>query len=113
MSVSLGNSILDEMAGGGLPARRPVLVIGGPGTGKSTLGMQFLQTGLENGDNCLLISTEQTVAELRDSFEPFAFDFDHDNLTITTLHPAAGSSKRRRRCTSTTAWPTYTPSSRR
>lgn len=90
MSVSLGNPILDEMVGGGLPARRPVLVIGGPGTGKSTLGMQFLQTGLENGDTCLLISTEQTEAELRDSFEPFAFDFDHDNLTITTLHPAAG-----------------------
>lgn len=90
MSVSLGNQTLDAMVGGGLPPRRPLLVIGGPGTGKSTLGMQFLQTGLENGDTCLLISTEQTEAELRDSFEPFAFDLDHDNLILTTLHPAAG-----------------------
>jgi circadian clock protein KaiC len=37
-----GNSRLDEMLGGGLPARSSTMVIGPSGTGKTTLGLQFL-----------------------------------------------------------------------
>jgi KaiC/GvpD/RAD55 family RecA-like ATPase len=78
------------MLDGGYPDERAVLLTGTPGTGKSTLGMQFLQEGLEHDESCLFISTEQTVDELRDAFAPFAFDLDHDQLTITSLHARTG-----------------------
>jgi circadian clock protein KaiC len=40
--VSSGNSRLDMMLGGGLPARSSTMIIGPSGTGKTTLGLQFL-----------------------------------------------------------------------
>lgn len=89
-SVSTGDRTLDTMLGGGLPEQRSVLVTGGPGTGKSTLAMQFLQTGLEAGDDCLYISTEQTIDELREAFSGFDFALDHERLTYTTIHATPG-----------------------
>ncbi|AEN06540.1 circadian oscillation regulator KaiC-like protein [halophilic archaeon DL31] len=53
------------MLDGGYPEERAVLLTSTPGTGKSTLAMQFLQEGLQNGESWLFISTEQTVDELR------------------------------------------------
>jgi circadian clock protein KaiC len=40
--ISSGNSRLDEMLGGGLPARSATMLIGPSGAGKTTLGLQFL-----------------------------------------------------------------------
>ena len=40
--ISSGNSRLDEMLGGGFPARSSTMLIGPSGTGKTTLGLQFL-----------------------------------------------------------------------
>jgi len=88
--VPSGSDVLDELLAGGLPENRTVLVSGGPGTGKTTLGMQFLQRGLEEGDSCLYISTEQTQDELRDTFSSFDFDLGHENLTLTTIHATTG-----------------------
>jgi KaiC/GvpD/RAD55 family RecA-like ATPase len=88
--VRVGDPTLDEMLDGGLPAGRSVLVTGGHGTGKSTLAMQFLQEGLENGEECLYVSTEQTVEELRDAFDGFDFDLDHDGLAFTSVHATPG-----------------------
>ena len=90
LSVSTGSPTLDAMLDGGYPEERAVLLTGTPGTGKSTLAMQFLQDGLENDETCLFISTEQTVDELRDAFAPFAFELDHDQLTVTSLHARTG-----------------------
>lgn len=90
MAVTTGSRTLDEMLNGGYPEGRAVLATGTPGTGKSTLAMQFLQAGLDRGDDCLFISTEQTIEELRDGFGSFAFDLDHENLTITSLHARSG-----------------------
>ena len=88
--VSTGNETLDRILGGGLPRTRSVLITGGPGTGKSTLSMQFLQEGMREGDDCLFVSTEQTPSELRDTFAPFDYDLDHENLTITSVHARPG-----------------------
>jgi KaiC/GvpD/RAD55 family RecA-like ATPase len=89
-SVSTGMETLDRILDGGFPENRSVLVTGGPGTGKTTLSMQFLQEGLEHGDDCLFVSTEQRAPELRDTFQPFAFDLDHEQLTITSVHARPG-----------------------
>ncbi|MES3517975.1 MAG: ATPase domain-containing protein [Natronomonas sp.] len=90
MPVSTGSPTLDSILDGGLPEQRTVLVSGTPGTGKSTLAMGFLQAGVKEGDECIYISTEQTSDELRDSFAPFDFDLDADNLRVTSLHPRPG-----------------------
>lgn len=92
MPASTGSPVLDAMMGGGVPLNRSVLVTGGPGTGKSTLAMQFLQTGLAKGETALYISTEQRFAELEDSFEGFDFDLDHERLQFATIHAASGES---------------------
>ncbi|MFW5978083.1 MAG: ATPase domain-containing protein [Halohasta sp.] len=88
--ASTGVDVLDGMLGGGLPRNRATLITGGPGTGKSTLGMQFLQAGLAEGEQCLYVSTEQTVEELREAFSGFDFDLDHENLTYATVHARRG-----------------------
>lgn len=88
--ASTGDGVLDRMLRGGVPRERAVLVSGGPGAGKSTLGMQFLQAGLENDEDVLYVSTEQTVEELRDSFSDFAFDLDAEGLHVTSIHAIPG-----------------------
>lgn len=89
-TVSTGTDTLDMALEGGLPEDRATLLTGTPGTGKSTLAMQYLQEGLANDERCLFVSTEQTLDELRAGFVPFDFDLDHDNLTITSLHATLG-----------------------
>lgn len=86
MGLATGCAQMDRMLGGGIPENRAVLVTGGPGVGKSTFAMQFLQEGLRADEQCLYISTEQTTAELHSSFAPFDFDLDHPNLEITSIH---------------------------
>lgn len=56
---------LDEILRGGLVRRRAYLVRGGPGTGKTTLGLHFLQAGSEQGESSLLITLESAEAQLR------------------------------------------------
>ena len=88
--ASTGVAVLDGMLGGGLPRNRSTLITGGPGTGKSTLGMQFLQAGLEAGEECLYVSTEQTIEELKDAFSGFDFDLEADGLSYATIHARRG-----------------------
>ncbi len=89
-AVATGSEVLDQMLGGGLPANRTTLVTGGPGTGKSTFGMQFLQAGLAAGETGLYISTEQTIDEIQQSFAEFEFDLSADGLAMTTIHATPG-----------------------
>jgi len=90
MPASTGSEVLDDGLRGGFPAGRTVLVTGGPGTGKTTLAVQFLQAGLDAGERCLFVSTEQTPEELRDAFSSFAFDLEHDDLSIASIHATTG-----------------------
>lgn len=90
MTLSTGDRVLDEALRGGLPRGEAALVTGGPGTGKSTLAMQFLQEGVERGEESLYITTEQTIDGLKDAFSEFAFDVDHEKLTITSVHATPG-----------------------
>jgi circadian clock protein KaiC len=59
-----GISGLDHLTGGGLPRRRLYLVRGRPGTGKTTLGLQFLLEGVANGESGLYITLSETREEL-------------------------------------------------
>ena len=63
--ASTGISGLDELLFGGLPAHRLHLIEGDPGTGKTTLALQFLMEGRTGGESCLYVTLSETAAELR------------------------------------------------
>ncbi len=63
--VSTGIDGLDAVLGGGLTADRMYLVEGTPGTGKTTLGLQFLLAGAARGEVGLYITLSETGRELR------------------------------------------------
>lgn len=62
--VSTGVPNLDEVLAGGYAARRLHLIEGRPGTGKTTLGLQFLMAGRDAGEAGLYITLSETREEL-------------------------------------------------
>lgn len=55
---------LDEITGGGLPAGRPTLIYGGPGTGKTIFGLQFIAQGADYDENGVILSFEEPPQDL-------------------------------------------------
>jgi circadian clock protein KaiC len=62
--ASTGIAGLDHVLGGGLPVNHLYLVEGTPGSGKTTLGLQFLRRGVELGEKGLYITLSETTSEL-------------------------------------------------
>lgn len=58
---------LDDILAGGLSRRHVFLLEGSPGTGKTTISLQFLIEGAVRGEKCLYISLSESEEELRDS----------------------------------------------
>ena len=54
--ISTGIPGLDDILDGGLTAERVYLIEGTPGTGKTTLGLQFLLDGMARGEAGLYIT---------------------------------------------------------
>ncbi len=65
---------LDEILYGGIPERSVVLLSGGPGTGKSILGKQFLYNGLKKGEPGVFVALEEHPVAVRRSFRHFGWD---------------------------------------
>ncbi|HEX5345419.1 MAG TPA: ATPase domain-containing protein [Duganella sp.] len=63
--VSSGIPGLDEVLGGGLTSDRLYLVEGEPGTGKTTLALQFLNEAVRRGETALYVTLAETTVELR------------------------------------------------
>src|SRR5215210_696338 len=62
--VKTGIAGLDLLLDGGLPTNRLYLVEGDPGTGKTTLALQFLMEGRALGETCLYVTLSETANEL-------------------------------------------------
>ncbi|MCF8107192.1 MAG: circadian clock protein KaiC [Desulfohalobiaceae bacterium] len=66
---------LDEITRGGLPRGRSVLVSGGPGCGKTLLGLEFLYRGAAELDEPrVFICFEETALELIENVGSFGWD---------------------------------------
>jgi circadian clock protein KaiC len=65
-SARTGVQGLDDVLSGGLTRKHVFLLEGSPGTGKTTIALQFLIEGAKLGERCLYISLSETNEELRD-----------------------------------------------
>lgn len=75
--VPTGVKGLDDMLGGGLPSGRCVLVCGGPGSGKTIFGVQFLYSGITKyGETGLYITLDESPAHLRKDMAGFGWNLE-------------------------------------
>ncbi|MCD6444147.1 KaiC domain-containing protein [Candidatus Bathyarchaeota archaeon] len=72
--VDVGIPGMNEVLHGGIPRRNIVLLSGGPGTGKSIFGQQFLYAGLERGEPGVLVSLEEHPVQIRIIMSKFGWD---------------------------------------
>src|SRR5688572_8573613 len=76
LRLATGIAGLDAVLGGGLPAHRLYLIDGEPGSGKTTLALQFLIAGRSEGERCLYVTLSETADELRSSAESHGWSLD-------------------------------------
>jgi circadian clock protein KaiC len=62
--ISTGSAGLDDILGGGLDPNRVYLYEGRPGTGKTTIALQFLLEGVRRGERVLYVTLSETKREL-------------------------------------------------
>jgi circadian clock protein KaiC len=67
---------LDDILSGGLIPNRLYLLDGDPGTGKTTLSVQFLLEGVKAGEKCLYITLSETKEELSAGVESHGWSLD-------------------------------------
>ncbi|MEM2481563.1 MAG: KaiC domain-containing protein, partial [Candidatus Nezhaarchaeales archaeon] len=72
--VESGIPGLDELLRGGVPKRNVVLLSGGPGTGKSIFGQQFLYHGLLKKQSGILVALEEHPVQIRINMAQFGWD---------------------------------------
>lgn len=65
---------LDDVLGGGLDRARTFLLEGSPGTGKTTVALQFLREGARLGERCLYVTLSETADELNASAAGHGWD---------------------------------------
>lgn len=65
---------LDNILHGGVPAGRTTLVGGGPGTGKSMLGLEFIYRGAMSGNPGIFLTFEETAESIHRNVATFGWD---------------------------------------
>jgi len=75
-SVPTGVEGLDELINGGFPKGRIILVLGGPGTGKTILASQFLYKGISQyNENGIFVSLDESKNHFYSEMLKFGWDF--------------------------------------
>jgi len=67
---------LDDILEGGLPEGRTTLVSGGPGSGKSVIGLEFLYRSAAAGEPAIFISFEERANEIKQNALTMGWDLD-------------------------------------
>src|SRR6476660_5831972 len=90
--LSSGVAGLDDILAGGLPARRLYLLDGAPGTGKTTLALQFLLAGVSNCERGLHVTLAESEEELGQGVASHGWSLDGiDVVELPTEDPETGS----------------------
>src|SRR5829696_1701278 len=77
---------LDDILGGGFTPNRLYLVEGVPGSGKTTLALQFLLEGVRRGEPVLYVSLSESGEELREVAASHGWSLD--GITLRELVPS-------------------------
>ncbi|WP_372438807.1 ATPase domain-containing protein, partial [Pandoraea sputorum] len=77
---------LDNILSGGLSRGHVFLLEGEPGTGKTTVALQFLLAGAQAGETSLYITLSETEGELRDSARSHGWELD-GSIAVFELTP--------------------------
>lgn len=73
--IPTGIKGFDELTGGGLPRGRCVLLVGGPGSGKTIFSMQFLVDGaVKKGEPGVFVTLDESAEHLREEMMGFGWD---------------------------------------
>ena len=72
--IKSGINGFDTMLNGGMMENRSMLVAGGPGTGKTILGLQFINIGLLNNEPCIIATFEERPEQLVLEAKNLGFD---------------------------------------
>jgi circadian clock protein KaiC len=83
--VSTGIDELDYILKGGLPINRLYLVQGNPGTGKTTMGLQFLLEGERKGETGLYITLSESREELISVGQSHGWSLENLNIHDLTI----------------------------
>lgn len=83
--ISTGIPGLDNILGGGLTKERLYLLEGDPGSGKTTIALQFLLQGARQGEKVLYITLAENEVELRAVAE--AHGMDMNGVTVFEVIP--------------------------
>jgi circadian clock protein KaiC len=75
-----GISGLDDILGGGLPSNRLYLLEGKPGTGKTTLALEYLLTGAQAREKVLYITLSETRDELQEVADSHGWSLEGINV---------------------------------
>jgi circadian clock protein KaiC len=84
--ASTGVAGLDQVLQGGLARNRLHLLEGNPGTGKTTIALQFLMAGAANGEVGIYVSLAETERELREGARSHGWTIG-DKIEIMELVP--------------------------
>lgn len=74
--IPTGIKGLDEVLNGGLPKGRTILVVGSPGSGKTTFAMQFLVGGVKAGGSSLYVSLDEKPDRIKSDLASFGWDLE-------------------------------------
>ncbi len=85
-TVASGIDGLDDILRGGFPLGCLHLITGTPGTGKTTLAMQFLLSGVQRGERSLYVTLSETRKEIEKVARSHGWDLT--NLRIKELVPS-------------------------
>ena len=86
-SVRLRSGVagLDDILNGGFPANHLYLIEGDPGTGKTTLALQFLLEGVRLGERCLYVTLSESKRELEGVAESHGWSLK--NIPVFEMTP--------------------------
>src|ERR1044071_7275591 len=86
--ISTGIPGLDELLIGGFTPNRMYMVEGSPGTGKTTLALQFLLNGRDAGEKTVYVTLSETVNELKAIARSHGWSLE--GVELYQLSPAEG-----------------------
>ena len=80
---------LDKILKGGIPEKNLTLVSGGPGSGKTTIGLQFLLEGIRNGETGVYVNLDERKEKIIRNAELFGWDLEEheENKNLHFVRP--------------------------